>query len=360
MYGIYHIALNQRTARPNSLPIVLLAGLVALGRGRDVCAQMPPLPIITPDRGFAITPGSSIKSVAISPDGKIVAFAGGRGVRLFDLANERAVFNPKDQKGNMQCVVFSPDGKSFATSTAGTAVWNDPTRIWDTQTQKVVHELKPPPQQASFRLAYSPDSKMLATLETDHKVRLWDVASGRLIVALPHHAGEKKPCRVAFSPDGKMLAVSTFVENIVEVHDLSGPRPLKDLHTQKPRLTIECADKVVHEVLLTPDSRALITVSDRRVQLWDVQTGKVLKELDRAKKHEARAAALSPDGKLLAISGHNNMAELWDLSTHNLVAYLGPFSGLGTQALAFTPDGGGLIAGAMNGDAYFFKMPKKK
>jgi WD40 repeat protein len=53
-------------------------------------------------------------------------------------------------------------------------------------------------------LAYSPDSKFLATGETSTEVELWDAATGELIQTYAGHSDTVRS--VSFSPDGKKLA----------------------------------------------------------------------------------------------------------------------------------------------------------
>ncbi len=60
-------------------------------------------------------------------------------------------------------------------------------------------------------LAVSPDGKLFLTGGTDGRPRLWDTATGRLVLELPQHRNEASAltARVAipgvFSPDGKTV-----------------------------------------------------------------------------------------------------------------------------------------------------------
>lgn len=95
---------------------------------------------------------------------------------------------------------YAPDGRTVAFSTG---------QLWDTRTGRVRtvaglggHAL----------MAFSPDGTLIAGASTsDGTVKLWNVASGRLVRSLPTHADYV--LSVAFTPDGTTLAAATGNNN---------------------------------------------------------------------------------------------------------------------------------------------------
>jgi WD40 repeat protein len=94
--------------------------------------------------------------------------------------------------------------------------------------------------------------------------------------------------------------------------------------------------------LFTPDSKALLTIGERFVKVWDVATGK-----ERVSWEDTRVLPkLSPDGKTLVFGGSSEL-KLIDLSNGQERATL-----TNTSLFRFSPDGKTFATGKLDARNY--------
>jgi WD40 repeat protein len=140
-------------------------------------------------------------SVAWSPDGTMLATAGGGGrVILWHTFTWQQTATWAADTSLVLCVAFSPDGSMLAAGGAG----DRSVTLWDVASRKLVGRLPHPIFVSS--VAFDPRGRTLATSAFDDKVRLWDLASLRQIgVALPGAENGSGTNVSAFDPNGNQL-----------------------------------------------------------------------------------------------------------------------------------------------------------
>ena len=215
-------------------------------------------------------------------------------------------------------VAFSPDSKLVASGS-----YDETVRLWDASTGAPLQTLKGHSSRV-WSVAFSPDGKLVASGSYDQTVRLWDASTGAPLQTLKGHWSWVSS--VAFSPDGKLVA-SGSDDNTVRFWDASTGAPLQMLKGHS---------RTVNSVAFSPDSKLVASGSDDdTVRFWDASTGAPLQTL---KGHWGwvSSVAFSPDGKLVASGSHDKKVRLWDASTG---APLQTLEGITTRTLSFSTSG---------------------
>ena len=268
---------------------------------------------------------SSVLSISFSPDGKILASAGG-GLRLWDIdtGKEKAILTELFT----QAVSFSPDGKTLASGGKGLC-------LWDVATGKEKATLINTGN--VYNVSFNPNGKTLAS-GGPNGLHLWDVATGTEIATLTTNDGWGD---VSFSPDGKTL-VSTggFFGDDVRLWDV-------DTLTEKAVLTGNPND--IYNVSFSPDGKTIALCGswlggNNQIQLWDVPT--LTEKVTLKLGAYGTRMSFSPDGKTLA-SGGSDGARLWDVATGKEKVTL--INTEGVDSISFSPDGKTLASGSGNG-----------
>ncbi|KAF5856561.1 hypothetical protein ETB97_007212 [Aspergillus alliaceus] len=204
---------------------------------------------------------------------------------------------------NPRVVAFSPDSKLIASASIGT-----PVKLWDSTTGLLLHTLES--AILTSALAFSPDNNHLAYSTWDdtiegHIVQLWDINTGTLDKTF-----EENACSVialAFSPDNTLLA-SGSLEHTVDLWDLATGAVFR---------TLQGHSGLVNAVAISPDGRLIASGStDKTVKLWELGTGAVLRNLEHSEP--VVLVGFSPDNQLIVSGSLDGTIWIWDATTGKL------------------------------------------
>ena len=241
-----------------------------------------------------------VVSVALSPDGAQVASGGqDKTVKLWDTTTGQAVHTLEGHSDAVLSVAFSHDGARVVSG--GKTV-----KVWDAATGRLVRSFDAVSALGRFKqsiakatggrsstnaitaVAFSPDGTRVLSVNRDdifdHKrMKLWDVATGRLISAWGGHSG--RVTSVAFSPDGARVA-SGSSDNTVKLWEAGTGRLV---------YTLEGHSAEVASVAFSQDGRRIFSGShDGTIRTWDTETGELITTLLAAKTGEW--LVITPEG----------------------------------------------------------------
>jgi hypothetical protein len=273
-----------------------------------------------------ISEGVAIRSVAISPDGQLLATARKDGsIRIYRVGNETAERVLRGHGDVVNRVVFSPDGKLLASGSDDSTA-----RLWDVQNWKSIQVLKGHAKGVQD-ICFSPDGLRLATASADKTVKVWDPNTGQEMLSLTGH--EDWVDAIAFSPDGRLL-VSAGEDGVIKLWD---PDHGDSLGTLKSR-------GAIHSIAISSDGRMLAgQYLERRIALWDLSKQKLITTL-AGQTDAITSLAFSPRGELLASGSADSTVRLWDWAGAKSLKILSGHRG-SIDAVAFFPNGWLVSAG---------------
>jgi eukaryotic-like serine/threonine-protein kinase len=278
---------------------------------------------------FHLDQDGRVMSLAISPDGTILATGGQQTITLWNLAHRTLIRILAGQQGRVLDLAFSHDGKMIAAGGEG----NEAVRIFDVDNGRLLQELKGH-RDGVCSVKFTRDDRMVISASQDQTIREWDLRTGA--VRIVHNGHTARVWCVAVSPDGRTIA-SAGGDGTVKLWNPIETRVRTDL--ARPNR--------IGRIAFRPDGRSLVYVGlDGSASVWDARQG-VVEESQALVRDRVCAVGLSVDGTRAAFRLCDGGIELWDLSLWRRLTRFGSLPP-GYTFLVFDPSGRRLAVGIGN------------
>ena len=280
-----------------------------------------------------------IGRLSLSADGRLLAMGDFNGrMAVFDVGSRRPLPGGFQAQAGVNDLALSPDGSLLAVALQEGGL----VQLWDVRSATLRHELRTglPDGWVSF----SPDQRILVTLSFDDRpesgvaravLSRWDVGTGRRLAG-PVTVSNRSADAFAATPDGTRLVVVNGAE-VVQVAP-GTLQPVRRLPRKPPRTGPMAA-------ALSPDGRTVaLGAEDGTVQLLDLATGRFRGTTGR---HQSPigGAAFSADGTMLATGGGDRRVIVRDVASGQVRETFQGGEGRFAD-LQFSPDGRTLYAAA--------------
>jgi WD40 repeat protein len=286
----------------------------------------------SPDHNFC-----EVNHVAISPDDEtFVTVSADQNVIMWNSrGDKRKILDEHEINGNVITVVFSPDGKYFATAGAG---WVHTVQLYKVSGDRIASLSRDNCTEQDkcgiFDVAFDPAGKFLLTASADTTIKMYDLA-GKVLKTLTNHSGRVRS--VVFAPDGQFLSASEDKTAILWNQDGS------------VRTIFKGHKDPVTKAVFSPDGKYIATSSsDKTARLWDPD-GNVIAIYAG---HEAGVdqVQFSPDGRYIATASQDKTARLWGLKAQP--APILKHDGEVVVSARFVPGGNRMLTASNDPDTY--------
>jgi len=292
---------------------------------------------------------AGISTSALASNGKTILVGdvdGNSG--LWDLNTGQVLHNFRNCGSDVKSVAFSPDGRLLAVPDCNQGN-NSSFKLYDPISGAILKTFSITSSEPYiWSLTFSSDSKMIFATYGDSSSRLWDIASGQVLrlfngTDLDNHAS-------AYSPDGKLVirgmnvwwdfssdtlfdflggdskgsypSIFSGDGNLLAIADFQGKVSIYQVSPKKyfNHFLSGHSDQIT-SMAFSPDNKFLLTGSaDKTARLWDITSGQLLRVFSG---HTASVTSVNftSDGKRIVTTSLDKSVRTWITDYNDLLAY---------------------------------------
>ncbi|KAL7799610.1 hypothetical protein V8C43DRAFT_275615 [Trichoderma afarasin] len=275
-----------------------------------------------------------------SPNSQLLALSFNAGIKMYNAKTgvkvKHLISRHEEERksyisrtGKLEHAWFTPNSKVLVTLESECQFC-----LWDTHTWKLLHNIKISQRYQSLRyLAISPDSTLLAT--AFHEIILWSIDTGECVAEIPVSSSSMLP---ALQQQNKVTQIwFNFIYQTAS--------------------RLQRKDPVFDSVTISPNSKFVASrhYYYSEVYVWSGEDGRlihVLKGKLLGYKPAFEPLIFSPDSQLLAYVSSRGFSgiQIWCVTTGKSVRLLDCQDKALSTSVAFSGDGKHLVAGNFNGE----------
>ncbi|KAG2345516.1 WD40 repeat-like protein [Suillus weaverae] len=221
-----------------------------------------------------------------------------RGLRLWDLESGIQIGEDwRDEEAGVYNMALSPNGKTVVSGDTDRKV-----KLWDVETGKIIAKWTGHTESV-MSVCWSVDGREVGSGSQDGTARVWDVKTGQTIIEIK--TGQESVYAVMFSPDNTRIATGGYQYGV----------KIWDTGTGELIATLEHGFWIISSLAWTSDGKKLISGSYGPIRIFDTATWKEIAILG-GHTDWVKAISLSQNNRLLASASQDKTARLWNLDTN--------------------------------------------
>lgn len=295
-----------------------------------------------------------ITAIAFRPDGKELAVGGHHEITVWNAEDGTLLRRIKNVAERTYALAYSKDGSQLAAA-GGTPGQLGEVRLFQSADGKLIRPVGSM-SDCAFDVAFSPDGKRIAACGADHRVRVYDIATGEQDLLIDDHTDWVMG--VAWSPDGGKIA-SASRDKTCKVFDAK---------TGDLLLTYPDHASTVYDIAFNADgSQAISCGGDNRIRVWHpTDQGYEDKEMKKKKRQHIHEISgfngelfhlKFHDGRVFACSSDQTVRQHDAAKRNQIQQYTG--HGAWVFALDYNPATKRLATGSLDGEVRIWNAEEK-
>lgn len=291
------------------------------------------------------------RSVNLSTDGQLAAFASGISVQVWDMNSGRCLQELQGHTGGVNTVRLSKDTRWVVSGSSDKTV-----RLWERSSERCLQVLQGHTDSV-MSVDMNADGTLIVSGGHDGYIRVWEAKTGRCLRVLDAAPGERGVqrwiYRVSISADGRLL-VSGGQDGSMRAWEVSKGRSLYVLKEHIGPVT---------SVNITEDGKFVISggnettfsgSGNRAICVWEISTGRCLRGI-KANFGMEHDVNISPEGRWIVSGGANQLVQLWEASSGRCLCTLQGHNNW-VHSVCLSADGRWLLSAAHGGTMCLWEL----